>query len=85
LCYQFRHAACQLALRLCKTPEELKALSQNFGHEEVTTTLRSYVTLDDQRIADVMLKIDFTGKRQSNDVTFTLEDMQDFVDSQKKT
>ncbi len=83
--HSFRHAACQLALRLCRTPEELKALSQNFGHEQVTTTLRSYGTLDDQRIEDVMSKIDFTGKRQSNDGTFTLEDIQDFVDSQKKT
>jgi hypothetical protein len=27
---------------MCRTPEELKAWSQNLGHEDVLTTLRSY-------------------------------------------
>lgn len=82
--HSFRHAACQLALRLCRTPEEFKALSQNFGHEQVTTTLRSYGNLDDQRIGDVISKIDFSGKKKSSGNTVRLEDIQAFIDSKKE-
>jgi hypothetical protein len=38
----FRDALVQLGERLCTTPEEFKAWSQNIGHENVLTTLTSY-------------------------------------------
>ncbi len=40
--HSFRKALAQLGERVCRTPEELKAWSQNLGHEDVMTTLRSY-------------------------------------------
>jgi integrase len=40
--HSFRKTLAQLGERMCRTPEELKAWSQNLGHEDVLTTLRSY-------------------------------------------
>ena len=82
--HSFRHAACQLALKLSRTPEELKALSQNFGHEQVTTTLRSYGNLDDQRVTDVISQMDLTGNRTIRADAFTIEELREFVESKEK-
>ncbi len=76
--HSFRHAACQLALKLSRTPQEFKALSQNFGHEQVTTTLRSYGTLDDSQVSDVISQIDFTGDSSRRKSDITLRDFEDF-------
>lgn len=40
--HRFRDMLVQLGERLCVTPEEFKAWSQNLGHERVMTTLTSY-------------------------------------------
>ena len=40
--HSFRSTLVQLAEVSCRTPEELKAWSQNLGHERVLTTLYSY-------------------------------------------
>lgn len=57
--HSYRHAHVHIALKCCRTPEELKALSQNIGHEQVITTLRSYGTLDDDRVSEVLSTMDF--------------------------
>lgn len=41
----FRDVLVQLGERICRTPEEFKAWSQNLGHEKVLTTLTSYGTV----------------------------------------
>lgn len=38
----FSDALVQLGERICRTPEEFKAWSQNLGHDHVLTTLTSY-------------------------------------------
>jgi integrase len=38
----FRNTLVQLGERVCKTPEQFKAWSQNLGHERVLTTFNSY-------------------------------------------
>lgn len=40
--HSFRNTLVQLGQRLCKTPEDFKAWSQNLGHEQVLTTFVSY-------------------------------------------
>jgi integrase len=40
--HAFRRTLAQLGERLCRTPEEIKAWSQNLGHENVLTTFLSY-------------------------------------------
>ena len=39
--HTYRHLAVSLALKNCKNGEQIKAISQNFGHEHVVTTLCS--------------------------------------------
>jgi integrase len=49
--HSFRHTLAELGSRLCKTPAEYKAWSQNLGHKDTLVTLTSYGTLPgyDQR------------------------------------
>ena len=55
--HSFRHMLVQQAYRLCRTPEEFKAWSQNFGHQEVLTTLMSYGRLDLHRQREVLQSV----------------------------
>jgi integrase/recombinase XerD len=57
--HSFRHAHVHLAMKHCHTAEQMKAVSQNLGHEHVGTTLGSYGTLDQYRVAEVIGEIDF--------------------------
>lgn len=81
--HSFRHAACQLALKLSRTPQEFKALSQNFGHEQVTTTLRSYGTLDDAQVSDVISNIDFSGKQPEKADDSLLDEIKELIRQNK--
>lgn len=58
--HSFRHAAIRLALRRCRNAEEVRAISQNFGHENIGTTLLTYGKLDDDRVDDIVGSIDFS-------------------------
>jgi integrase len=51
--HSVRNTLVALGQRLCKTPEEFKAWSQNLGHEHVLTTFTSYGTVAGHRQADV--------------------------------
>lgn len=50
----FRDALVQLGERICTTPEQFKAWSQNIGHERVLTTLTSYGKVPPARQADLI-------------------------------
>jgi integrase len=50
----FRDALTQLGERICKTPEEFKAWSQNVGHEKVLTTFMSYGKVSNTRQAELI-------------------------------
>jgi hypothetical protein len=41
----------------CQTPEQLKAWSQNLGHENIATTLTSYGAIDPHRQGEVIAGI----------------------------
>ena len=49
-CYTNCKTLTRLALEICRTPEEFKAWSQNYGHADVLTTLTSYgeITVEKQ-------------------------------------
>lgn len=55
--HSFRHTLGHLAQSWCRTPEELKAWSQNLGHENIATTLTSYGRIDPHRQGDVIARI----------------------------
>lgn len=52
--HSFRSTLGALGQTLCRTPEELKAWSQNLGHEDVLTTLTSYGAVPAHRQADIL-------------------------------
>lgn len=72
--HTFRHLAFDLALRHCRTGEQMKAISQNFGHEHLLTTLFNYANYDPQRLSEILKEIDFSGKPRQ-----TIEDKLDRV------
>jgi len=52
--HSFRNTLAQLGQRVCRTPEEFKAWSQNLGHEKVLTTFSSYGQITVARQRDLM-------------------------------
>ncbi|MEN8134342.1 MAG: tyrosine-type recombinase/integrase [Thermodesulfobacteriota bacterium] len=52
--HSFRNTITQLGQKVCKTPEELKAWSQNLGHEKVLITLTSYGEVECHRQGEIM-------------------------------
>lgn len=52
--HSFRDTLVQLGERICQTPEQFKAWSQNLGHERVMTTLTSYGTVASHRQAELI-------------------------------
>jgi integrase len=60
--HTFRHLAVDQALKHCRTGEQIKAISQNFGHEHIATTLCSYANYDPARLSEILKKLDFSEK-----------------------
>ena len=52
--HSLRNTLAQLGERLCKSPEDFKAWSQNFGHEGVLTTFRSYGAVGTRRQGEII-------------------------------
>jgi integrase len=65
--HTYRHLAIDLALKGCKTGEQIKAISQNFGHEHIATTLSSYANYEPDRLSEILKNIDFSGKQIKSD------------------
>ena len=62
--HTFRHLAINLAFRACKNGEEIKAISQNFGHEHIPTTLAVYGNYPPSRLAEIITSMEFSGRQQ---------------------
>ncbi len=60
--HTFRHLATILAFRACRNGEEIKAISQNFGHEHIATTISIYGNYDPSRLTEIIKSMDFSGK-----------------------
>jgi integrase len=52
--HSFRKTLALLGGRICKTPEEYKAWSQNLGHDHVLTTFSSYGDVSSYRQAEII-------------------------------
>lgn len=59
--HSFRNTLVQLGERLCTSPEQFKAWSQNLGHEQVLTTFTSYGAVSCQRQAELIRAISPKG------------------------
>lgn len=60
----FRHTAVSLARKACRTAEELKAVSQNLGHEYVGTTMMDYAEIESDRVAEIVSSLDLNRKNE---------------------
>jgi integrase len=52
--HSFRKTLTRLGEKICKTPEQFKAWSQNLGHEQVLTTFTSYGHIDKHRQGEII-------------------------------
>jgi len=52
--HSFRNALVALGEKICRTPEDFKAWSQNLGHEKVMTTFTSYGEVPEQRQSEII-------------------------------
>jgi integrase len=66
--HSFRHTLGHLMQTVCRTPEQIKAWSQNLGHENIATTLTSYGKIDPHRQGDVIGGISLLAETPSADV-----------------
>ena len=55
--HSFRKTLTQLGERICRTPEQFKAWSQNLGHETVLTTFSSYGEIARERQAELIRQL----------------------------
>lgn len=55
--HSFRTTLVRLGEKVCGTPEEFKAWSQNLGHEQVLTTFTSYGAVAGHRQADILSEL----------------------------
>ncbi len=53
----FRKTLVELGEKVCQSPEEFKAWSQNLGHEGVLTTFYSYGEVQDRRQAEIIQQL----------------------------
>jgi integrase len=72
--HSFRHAASHIAMARCSNAEQVKAVSQNLGHEHVGTTMMTYGTLDDHRVREVVGQMDFAAKPRTDSRTQEMKD-----------
>jgi integrase len=61
--HRFRHFAIREASKYAVTAEQIKAISQNVGHENVSTTFMSYGAIDEYRVASIINQLDFGSKQ----------------------
>jgi integrase len=55
--HSFRHAVAQLGLKRARTPEEMKAWSQNLGHSGMLTTLQHYGSVNRERQREIIASL----------------------------
>lgn len=64
--HSFRDTLVLLGEKVCRTPEEFKAWSQNLGHEKVLTTLTSYGTIKSHRQAEIFAEMRSKGEASTD-------------------
>lgn len=62
--HKYRHSATRLATDNCKSAEQIKAVSQNLGHEHVGTTLLTYGRLHNHRVKEVVTELNFKKNKE---------------------
>ena len=82
-----RKTLTQLGERVCRTPEQFKAWSQNLGHEQVLTSFTSYGKVSNQRQGEILGALRGAGSISGNGSVGPLdaETIQRVLDHLKRT
>ena len=80
--HSFRKTLTQLGERICHTPEQFKAWSQNLGHETVLTTFSSYGEIARERQAELIRQLG-QAKSQTTYSMDALDALLRFVQEQR--
>jgi len=75
--HTFRHLAVNTAISKCKNGQEIKAVSQNFGHEDVGTTMTTYGSLSNIQVMNTITGMDFSDN--DNNQSDLLAKFQEFL------
>lgn len=62
--HAFRHSAIYYALKITRNGDEFKAVSQNFGHEDVRTTLSVYAQYEPEKLIEVLSNLNYSGNQE---------------------
>jgi len=62
--HKFRHFAISEANKYAVGAEQMKAISQNVGHERLTTTFYGYGAIDNYRVANIISDMDFKNTKK---------------------
>ena len=71
--HSFRNTLAQLGEKVCQTPEQFKAWSQNLGHEKVLTTFLSYGEVACHRQGEIIRDLATPQRSSSTDVNMIAE------------
>lgn len=73
--HTFRHLAINLAFKACKDGEQIKAISQNFGHEHVATTISVYGNYTPSQLTEIIQGMNFSGR----EITTSPEELKEIL------
>ena len=64
--HTFRTTLVRFGERVCRTPEDFKAWSQNLGHEQVLTTFTSYGQVEEFKQGEIIKGLSATNARRND-------------------
>lgn len=79
----FRHLAVNTAIAKCRNGHEIKAVSQNFGHEDVGTTMTTYGKISNTQVNSLISGMDFSNSNNNN--SDLILKFQEFLKSQNQS
>ena len=80
--HTFRHFVTNKVEKHITTPEQMKALSQNLGHEQIITTFRTYGGISVRRVNEVVRSMDFSEQKPPIDQK-TIEAIADLINKSR--
>jgi integrase len=66
--HSLRHTLGHLMQTVCRTPQQIKAWSQNLGHEHVATTMTSYGAIDPYQQGEILGAISLKAEEPDRDL-----------------
>lgn len=79
--HKYRHLAIKLAFDKCKNASEIKAISQSFGHEDVSTTIQVYGNYRPDELSEILDNINNNDNQVSKEDLALLSQIKKMVKS----